>query len=88
VGNKGTSKRGNEEREEESITNNRKPPSPVPQTGAAIRRTGTVREFCNPRKGKPENMNREVNPLRGMPRKDCTGHNPLPAMARMYGRIG
>jgi len=48
-------------------------------------RTGLVWEFYHPFDGKPEDLKRKPQTTRNEPFPDYLGHNPLIAMARMWG---
>ena len=56
-------------------------------TARQFERTGTIWEFYDPRGGPPEELEREVTPPAGTPKREYLGHNPLLAMARLYDEL-
>lgn len=56
-------------------------------TARHFERTGTIWEFYDPAGGPPEDLEREVQPPAGTPKREYLGHNPLLAMARLYDEL-
>jgi len=56
-------------------------------TARQFDRTGTIWEFYDPHGGPPEDLEREVRPPAGTPRREYLGHNPLLAMARFHDEL-
>ncbi len=56
-------------------------------TAKQFRETGEIWEFYHPLVGKQEELQRKPHSRYNLPSKDYLGHNPLLAMAKMYGQI-
>jgi putative isomerase len=56
-------------------------------SAAQFARTGTIWEFYHPLGGRPEDVQRKPHTEFNQPCRDYLGHNPLPAMARLYEQV-